>query len=259
MGSLAQAKQVTLTDTQGRELVCKLLNKNEDSVLVSNKSGKKFTIPLIKLSQDSISLVSSHEYFIPKLLEELKASDALVCEYRLTNRLDGSHHAYQYEYVGKPIHSNSSYEKRLANVDRLKVLIENYGVSTQKDINVTVLSLSIYGFIKAAADMSNADPIGRIIQGSFNRIGLDPPIEGFLRNEISWRLTRVNNLLNDYPNEAISEEITEFFNKVLIEKGAKRAKRVSTSDISYRVSDDIVDSAKRLLRNIDYIESKYAF
>jgi hypothetical protein len=256
VGSLAQAKQVTLTDTQGRELVCKLLNKNEDGVLVSNKSGKKFTIPLINLSQDSISLISSHEYFIPKLLEELKASDALICEYRMTDRLNGYSHAFESEYVGKPLRYGNKYEKQIENVDRLKILIENYGVTTQKDFSTTELSLSIYGFIKAAADRKNADPIGRIIQGSFDNIG-DSADKGY--GDLSWRVTQVDNLIKDYPDEAISEEITEFFKKVLIEKSAKRAKRIKTYEMSYRVSNDIVDSAIKLLWSINSTEEMYSF
>jgi hypothetical protein len=256
VGNLAQAKQVTLTDTEGRELVCKLLNKNENCVLVSNKSGRKFTIPLINLSQDSIRLISSHAYFIPELLKELKTDDALACEYRMTDRANGFSNAYEDEYVGRPLRYGERNKRENANVDRLKILIENYGVATQKSFSTTELSLSIYGFIEAAADRTNADTIGRIIQGSFNNIG---DSEDRNNKDLSWRVTRVYNLIKDYPNEAISEEITEFFNKVLIEKSAKRAKRIKTYEMSYQVSNDIVDSARRLLWSINSIESMYAF
>lgn len=251
--SLAQAKQVVLTDTQGRELVCTLLNKNESSVLVSNKSNRKFTIPLINLSQDSTRLISSHKYFIPELLKELKADDALVCEYRMSDRSNGFSHCYTNEIVGPSYNINDQYKKETANVDLLKLLIENHGKTNKKDFSTTELSLSIYGFIKATADNEHSEAVGRIIQGSFN----SSPSPTW--RDLSWRVNRVNELIQTHPNEDISEEISGFFEKVFTEKAEKRAKRLKTQNMSYRASRELVNLAKKLLWRIDSTEEIYSF
>ena len=52
---------------------------------------------------------------------------------------------------------NEQFERRNANVDLLKLLIENHGKTTKKGFSTTELSLSIYGFIKATADVDHSE------------------------------------------------------------------------------------------------------
>ena len=259
MGSLAQAKQVTLTDTYGRELVCKLLNKNDSSVLVSTDKGKKFVIPFSKINQESIQLVNASEYSVVNLLNEIKADGAFKSSVMMANPIYRRNY-YSTVHSIRPMTSEQQRKKELDNIKSLDDLVIKYGKVSKGLIN-TELSLSVYEFIQAVADPKHQNAAGRIIQASF--VILQNSTTGETSNEdagdLSYHVFRIYEISKKIPDHNLSKEITFFMAELLEERNQKRISRFDAGHTHYYVSRQLSDLAKKLLWRIDSTEDMYSF
>lgn len=250
VGSLAQAKQVTLTDTQGRELVCKLLNKNDSSALVSIDKGKKFVIPFSEINQESIQLVNASEYSVVNLLNEIKADGAFKSSIEMANPT----YRYYYDYQvcsNRPMTSEEERKKKQENIKSLDDLVIKYGKVSEGLIN-TELSLSVYEFIQAVADPKHKNAAGRIIQGCFT-------FGNSTTTDLSNNVLRIYEISKKIPDHNLSKEITFFMAELLEERNQKRINRFGAGHTHYYVSRQLSDLAKKLLWRIDSTEDMYSF
>ena len=256
LGSLAQAKQVVLTDTQGRELVCKLLNKNESSVLVSN-NGRKFIVSLGKLSPESVEIVNTFEFIIADLLKELKADDAYKGELRVGDINNVGYFTLNVVSM-RPMTSRESRHQQEKAASEFRNFLLKYG-ELRKELIKEPYNMSMYEFIEASCDIKYADTVGRIISSCFGLLDYEGYEEkGRNMGEFTQSVYRINKITDKIPDHNLSKQLSNFISEIYSVKGDQDRRLRNRSMNNYKVSRQFSDSAKRLLSAINSIDEMYS-
>lgn len=89
----AFAETVTLTDTKGRTMPCKIISSNVDRVSVENAEGKTFDIELSRLDEPSQKIVAD---FVVEAKATAEAAKRIVVESITVKKVDGK---FRYFFV----------------------------------------------------------------------------------------------------------------------------------------------------------------